>query len=193
MVFDFCTDNSVPLFQGRNIFSRKDDAPASCRKTECPSCGIGPAGSTRQTRHTGNRAAPFSFYRPSRFLSSPGYREIGERKHRDLTKVAKFSLQDDKLVVDAQGYISPIKEGETRLKIQAGGLETEVPVSIKSLAKSRPVDFVRDIAPIVNKAGCTSGPCHGAAKGKTDSNFPCGVTIRNLILKCWFTMCRAGV
>jgi hypothetical protein len=26
--------------------------------------------------------------------------------------------------------------------------------------------FLRDVAPIINKAGCTSGPCHGAAKGK---------------------------
>ena len=28
------------------------------------------------------------------------------------------------------------------------------------------VTFLRDVAPIVNKAGCTGGPCHGAAKGK---------------------------
>jgi hypothetical protein len=26
--------------------------------------------------------------------------------------------------------------------------------------------FLRDVAPILNKAGCTSGPCHGAAQGK---------------------------
>jgi hypothetical protein len=26
--------------------------------------------------------------------------------------------------------------------------------------------YLRDIAPIMNKAGCTSGPCHGSAKGK---------------------------
>src|SRR5579862_1559847 len=28
------------------------------------------------------------------------------------------------------------------------------------------VSFVRDVMPILNKAGCTSGTCHGAAKGK---------------------------
>src|SRR6476659_6925903 len=28
------------------------------------------------------------------------------------------------------------------------------------------VSFLRDVAPILNKVGCTSGPCHGAAKGK---------------------------
>ena len=28
------------------------------------------------------------------------------------------------------------------------------------------VNFLRDVAPILNKTGCTSGTCHGAAKGK---------------------------
>ena len=28
------------------------------------------------------------------------------------------------------------------------------------------VTFLRDVAPILNKAGCTAGTCHGAAKGK---------------------------
>ena len=33
-------------------------------------------------------------------------------------------------------------------------------------AADAPVTFLRDVAPILNKAGCTSGTCHGAAKGK---------------------------
>jgi len=35
-----------------------------------------------------------------------------------------------------------------------------------SAADAPKVSFLRDVAPILNKAGCTSGPCHGAAKGK---------------------------
>src|SRR5579859_4745627 len=38
--------------------------------------------------------------------------------------------------------------------------------SAMSLAASEPVTFVRDVMPILNKASCTSGTCHGAAKGK---------------------------
>jgi len=34
------------------------------------------------------------------------------------------------------------------------------------VAAEPPVTFLRDVAPILNKASCTSGPCHGAAKGK---------------------------
>ena len=29
-----------------------------------------------------------------------------------------------------------------------------------------PLSFVKDVMPILNKASCTSGPCHGGAKGK---------------------------
>ena len=38
--------------------------------------------------------------------------------------------------------------------------------SIAAVSAQPAVTFLRDVAPILNKAGCTSGPCHGAAKGK---------------------------
>ncbi len=39
--------------------------------------------------------------------------------------------------------------------------------SLLSAATDAPkVNFVRDVAPVLNKAGCMSGTCHGAAKGK---------------------------
>src|SRR6202140_2433003 len=40
-------------------------------------------------------------------------------------------------------------------------------VSIGSLhAEGAKVSFVRDVMPILNKASCTAGTCHGSAKGK---------------------------
>jgi hypothetical protein len=38
--------------------------------------------------------------------------------------------------------------------------------SLGSAGAADQVTFLRDVAPILNKVGCTSGPCHGAAKGK---------------------------
>ncbi len=35
-----------------------------------------------------------------------------------------------------------------------------------SAAETPAPNFLRDVAPILNKTGCTSGPCHGSAKGK---------------------------
>jgi hypothetical protein len=37
--------------------------------------------------------------------------------------------------------------------------------TIAAFAAEAP-NFLRDVAPILNKTGCTSGPCHGSAKGK---------------------------
>ena len=38
--------------------------------------------------------------------------------------------------------------------------------SLFGAAEAPKVNFVRDVAPVLNKAGCMSGTCHGAAKGK---------------------------
>lgn len=38
--------------------------------------------------------------------------------------------------------------------------------SVIVVQAAEPVTFLRDVAPILNKMSCTSGPCHGAAKGK---------------------------
>jgi len=37
---------------------------------------------------------------------------------------------------------------------------------VAAFGAETPVTFLRDVAPILNKVGCTSGTCHGAAKGK---------------------------
>ena len=39
-------------------------------------------------------------------------------------------------------------------------------VSLTAFGAEPHVTFLRDVAPILNKVGCTSGTCHGAAKGK---------------------------
>src|SRR5579871_5438692 len=38
--------------------------------------------------------------------------------------------------------------------------------SLFAANEAAPVTFVRDVAPVLAKAGCMSGTCHGAAKGK---------------------------
>src|SRR2546423_10670161 len=38
--------------------------------------------------------------------------------------------------------------------------------SVTAMQAADKVTFLRDVAPILNKVGCTSGTCHGAAKGK---------------------------
>jgi uncharacterized protein DUF1549/uncharacterized protein DUF1553 len=93
-----------------------------------------------------------------------GISASGERF--DLTKEAIFEVPADLIRLDAEGYFSPLKDGGSSIKVRAGGLEAALPVAVKDFDKRAPVSFVRDVEPILNKAGCTAGTCHGAAKGK---------------------------
>jgi hypothetical protein len=49
------------------------------------------------------------------------------------------------------------------MKLQIALLLT---TSLLGAAETPKVNFLRDVAPILNKTGCTNGTCHGAAKGK---------------------------
>jgi hypothetical protein len=83
----------------------------------------------------------------------------------DLTPVAKFRVASGIAQVDAEGTVVPLKAGKTTLIVTAAGQTIRVPVTITS-AKALPVSFLREVMPILSKAGCNAGTCHGAAKGK---------------------------
>ena len=84
----------------------------------------------------------------------------------DLTSEAKLAPAADCVTSDDKGYLYPARDCETKVLISAGGLNAELPVTVRGLSQPHPVTFVRDVEPILNKAGCTAGTCHGAAKGK---------------------------
>src|SRR5215475_6050715 len=52
-----------------------------------------------------------------------------------------------------------------RQGFSAAALALALP-ALLAAADAPKVTFLRDVAPILNKVGCTSGTCHGAAKGK---------------------------
>ncbi len=106
-------------------------------------------------------------------FSAPGeYRKVlvlgktGPTSEIDLTRVARFAPSADCVRFDADGFLHPIKNCEAQIQISAEGLKADLPVTIHDLDKPQPVAFVKDVEPILNRVGCTSGTCHGAAKGK---------------------------
>jgi len=106
------------------------------------------------------------------FSQASDYRKIlvlgktGQAHEIDLSRAAKFAPSADCVKIDADGYLHPVKDGETRITVSAAGFSAELPVTVRGLATPHPISFVRDVEPILNKVGCTSGTCHGAAKGK---------------------------
>ena len=84
----------------------------------------------------------------------------------DLTHEASLEPQGNTVKLGDDGLIYPVASGETKVKVSAAGHSAELSVTVTDLGTSRPVNFKRDVMPILNKLSCTSGSCHGAAKGK---------------------------
>jgi hypothetical protein len=85
---------------------------------------------------------------------------------RDATHAAEYTSADPAIaVVSAQGVVRPVAAGQTTVRVKAGD-QTATAAVVVTDAKRRPVSFALDVMPILAKAGCNSGACHGSASGK---------------------------
>ena len=85
---------------------------------------------------------------------------------RDVTAEAKFALADGKLCRFEDHTLHPTADGETQLTVEFAGQKVTVPVKVEQATADRPVSFKLDVMPVFMKAGCNTGSCHGAARGK---------------------------
>ncbi|MBI3862072.1 MAG: DUF1549 domain-containing protein [Planctomycetia bacterium] len=85
---------------------------------------------------------------------------------RDVTGQAQWTLANPALVRRDGNTLWPAADGQTELKIDFGGKSLAVPVKVEKAVEARPISFKLDVMPIFMKAGCNSGSCHGAARGK---------------------------
>jgi uncharacterized protein DUF1549/uncharacterized protein DUF1553 len=83
----------------------------------------------------------------------------------DLTSEAKLRSEAPFIKIDAAGHISGTDKGKADVVISAAGQEAKLPVTVED-ATAHPIRFVRDVEPVLSKAGCNAGTCHGSAKGK---------------------------
>jgi hypothetical protein len=88
-------------------------------------------------------------------------------KPHDLTREARYEVQAPAVIrVDAEGLIHPVAEGTTKLVVRAGDASVEVPVTVRGLTSPPPISFENEIQPLLTKARCNSGGCHGKAEGQ---------------------------
>ncbi|MFN0055270.1 MAG: DUF1549 domain-containing protein [Planctomycetales bacterium] len=85
---------------------------------------------------------------------------------RDVASRATWTFANPALVRREGNTLWPAADGQTELKIEFGGQSATLSVTIEKAVEQRPVSFKLDIMPIFMKAGCNSGSCHGAARGK---------------------------
>ena len=85
----------------------------------------------------------------------------------DLTSDATFRSSDDKVAqVDALGWIQPVANGQAAITAQAGGRTVTVAVTVQLPSEPVGPSFRQDVMPVLSKAGCNAGACHGYSLGK---------------------------
>ena len=85
----------------------------------------------------------------------------------DVTRQARFQASVAGVVeVTPAGRIVPLKDGRTEVHVRWDEHSASVMVDVRGIASPPPVSFHRDVVPILSKAGCNSGGCHGKAEGQ---------------------------
>ncbi len=84
----------------------------------------------------------------------------------DLTRVAKLTSANPKIATADKSILRPVADGSTTLTIEANGAKATVNVSVEKSTADVPVSFANEVEPILTKAGCNAGSCHGSQHGR---------------------------
>ena len=84
----------------------------------------------------------------------------------DVTKEAQAKLASDTFARIDQHILRPVADGQTTLEVEYQGFKVSTPVTVKDATADRGISFKLDVMPVFMRAGCNTGSCHGAARGK---------------------------
>jgi hypothetical protein len=85
---------------------------------------------------------------------------------RDVTDQVIWKLDSEGIVAQEGNRLTPRGDGNAKLTATFESLTAEVPVSVANATTDPPISFKLDVMPVFMKAGCNTGSCHGAARGK---------------------------
>lgn len=68
--------------------------------------------------------------------------------------------------VDQAGLVTAIQDGEVAIIATVDGKSAATHIELKGTETARTWDFRNDVIPVLTKAGCNMGACHGALAGK---------------------------
>jgi Protein of unknown function (DUF1549)/Protein of unknown function (DUF1553) len=86
---------------------------------------------------------------------------------RDATANASYRFEPQGIAeVSKGGLVVARSDGRATLIVQVDGRSATVPVEVARADWSRPSSYRLEVAALLSKAGCNSGPCHGNINGK---------------------------
>ncbi|HWG45978.1 MAG TPA: DUF1549 domain-containing protein [Gemmataceae bacterium] len=85
----------------------------------------------------------------------------------DLSRKAAFRCDPPHVArVSLDGIVTPLADGTASITALLDGMQAKATVQVIDGGKLPPVTFERDVIPILTRAGCNSGACHGKARGQ---------------------------
>ena len=85
----------------------------------------------------------------------------------DVTHLAQYHISDPAIAqVDSSGQLQPLRDGIAQLTISQQGKTVSLDIQVKAFANPASISFRHQIIPILSKAGCNAGGCHGKAEGQ---------------------------
>ena len=84
----------------------------------------------------------------------------------DVTRIARLRVEGDVSTVSPLGQLKPVRNGAGTVRVELGAQTASVPVEVTGFGDPQPIDFIRDVNPVMTKLGCNAGTCHGAKDGK---------------------------
>lgn len=88
-------------------------------------------------------------------------------RQRDLTRDVSYTITTGGIAsVSKTGAVVPLVSGAGKIRVQHGTEAVEVPITISEILPQPKISFKQDVMPILSRAGCNQGACHGAQFGK---------------------------
>ncbi len=88
-------------------------------------------------------------------------------RESDATGEATFqSSQPAVATVSADGIVRPVADGTTTITASLAGQTASTEVHVSNASQIPALHFAHDIVPLLSKAGCNSGGCHGKQSGQ---------------------------
>jgi len=84
----------------------------------------------------------------------------------DATRMVEWQLSTNVADISRAGLLRPKADGSAKLSARLGNQIVTVNVDVAGLKANLPVDYVRDVMPVLSRLGCNAGTCHGSAQGK---------------------------
>lgn len=89
---------------------------------------------------------------------------------RNRTAEVEWTLDDPALAeitrFDDRIALRGVRDGATTLHGRLGDTAVRVAVTVRDAATLPPASFANEVIPVLTRAGCNAGACHGAAAGK---------------------------